>query len=99
MKRAVRVLRRAQHDLQQIYDYVAREVPQRADTLVDRLLDAIESLEDFAERGAIPRDEALRRRGYRYLVHEPYLVFYKVMKRQVRVYRVVHGKRALRDLL
>lgn len=99
MKRTVRVLRRAQRDLQQIYEYVATEAPLRADRFIDGFLDAIESLDDLSDRGATPRDAVLRRRGYRYLEHRQYLIFYKVLRRQVRVYRIVHGKRAYRHLL
>jgi toxin ParE1/3/4 len=95
----VRVLRRAERDLQEIYDYVAREAPSRADPFIDGLLDAIESLASFAERGAIPRDPFVRGSGYRFLVHAPYLVFYKVTRRQVRVYRVIHHKMAYGHLL
>jgi len=95
----IRILGRAQRDLDQIYDYVLRETPPRADRFIAELLDAIESLETMPERGAVPRDEVLRRRGYRFLVHKPYLVFYKLVKQQVRVYRVQHGSRAYRGLL
>jgi toxin ParE1/3/4 len=98
--RIVRVLRRAQRDLQEIYDYMAREAPIRATAFLDSLLDAVESLGQSPGRGAVPRDEVLRARGYRYLVHREYLIFYKLLgKQQVRVYRVLHGKRAFRDLL
>jgi toxin ParE1/3/4 len=99
MKRSVRVLRRAKRDLQQIYDLIAREAPRRADPFIDELLDAIESLGTLSERGATPRDEALRQQGYRFLVHGQYLVFYKVLRQQVRVYRVLQGSRAYRSLL
>src|SRR5882724_3057283 len=99
MMRSVRVLRRAQRDLQEIYDLVVREAPRRADPFIDGLLDAIDSLTTMSERGAIPRDEVLRQQGYRFLVHGPYLVFYKVLRRQVRVCRVLRGSRAYRSLL
>lgn len=99
MKRPVRVLKRAARDLQTLHDYLAREAPRRAGPFLDGLLDLIESLEEHAERGAQPRDEALRERGYRYLAHRGYLVFYKVTPRQVRVYRVLHARRAYRHLL
>ena len=99
MKRSVRVLRRAQRDLQQIYDFVVREAPRRADPFIDELLDAIESLSTLADRGATPRDEPLKQQRYRFLVHGQYLVFYKVLPRQVRVYRVLRGSRAYRSLL
>lgn len=99
MTRIVRVLRRAQRDLQQVYDFIAREAPSAADPFIDELLDAIESLSTMAERGANPRDETLKRQGYRFLVHGNFLVFYKVMRQQVRVYRVLRGNRAYRSLL
>jgi plasmid stabilization system protein ParE len=99
MTRNVRILRRAQRDLQQIYDLVARELPVRAESFIDGLFDLIESLETLSERGARPRDPALARQGYRFVVYRQYLVFYKVFKRQVRVYRVLRGTRAYRSLL
>ena len=99
MTHTVRVLRRAERDLQQIYDLVAREAPGRVDHFIDGLLDAIASLGALPDRGAVPRDAVLRDRRYRFLVHGDYLVFYKVLPRHVRVYRVVHGRRAYRGLL
>ena len=99
MKRPVRILRRAERDLQEIYDLVVREAPGRADPFIDKLLATLDSLQDLADRGAIPRDPVLRQRGFRFLVHGRYLVFYKVLRRQVRVYRIVDGHRAYRDLL
>ena len=60
---------------------------------------ALDSLGELANRGAVPRDEALRARGYRHLVHRGYLIFYKVLPKRVQVYRVLHGKRSLRDIL
>lgn len=95
----VRVLRRAQRDLEEIDDYINREAPAHADALVDALYTAIESLATHPQRGARPRDAVLRAAGYRFLVHGAYLIFYKVAGRTVRVYRVLHGRRAYRGIL
>ncbi len=89
----VRILRKAQDDLEEIQRYVARDRPAAADRLVDRLLDRIESLEDFPEAGVVPRDERLVVLRFRVLVEGEYLVFYRLVRTQVRVYRVVHGRR------
>ncbi len=99
MKRSVRLLRRARRDLQEVYDFLAREAPASADVVLDDLFDAIESLEPMAERGGRPRDPILRAAGYRFLVVGNHLIFYKLVGRQVRVYRVLHGRRSYRDLL
>jgi plasmid stabilization system protein ParE len=97
--RSVRILRRAQRDLQAIYDYIVLEAPMRAGPFIDKLGDAIDSLSTMSDRGALPRDPIVRARGYRLLVHDPYLILYKVTGRQVRVHRVLRGSRAYRDLL
>lgn len=99
MRRSVRVLRRAQNDLIEIHGYVRRDRPSAADRLISKLLDAIESLERLAERGMVPRDERLRSFGYRVLIEGEHLVFYKVLRTQVRIYRVVHGRRRYRHLV
>ena len=99
MSRTVRVLRRAQRDLLEIREYVAWDDPAAAQRVVEGLVTAIESLADLPERGARPREARLRRMGYRFLVQGRYLVFYKVLRAQVRVYRVLHGSRAYSDLL
>jgi toxin ParE1/3/4 len=99
MKRSVRVLRRAQNDLIEIHSYVRRDRPNAADRLVSKLFDAIESLEQHANRGMVPRDKRLRSLGYRVLIEGEYLVFYKALRTQVRIYRVVHGRRRYRHLV
>ena len=99
MTRPVRVLRRAQTDLLEIQAYIARENPGAAETLVNAILDLLHSLGDLPERGAVPRDAHLRRAGYRYVQHGEYLIFYKVLRSQVRVYRILHGRRLYKDLL
>ncbi|MCZ6696331.1 MAG: type II toxin-antitoxin system RelE/ParE family toxin [Acidobacteria bacterium] len=98
-RRSVRILRRAQDDLVEIHRYILRDRPGAADRFVDKLLDAIESLELNPARGTVPRDQRLRDLGYRVLIHGEHLVFYKVLPRQVRVYRVLHGRRRYADLL
>lgn len=97
----VRVLRRAQADLVEIRDYLRRDVPERADGVVEGLVQTIESLERFPARGASPRDARLRGLGFRFLSKGSWLVFYKVdaVRRLVRVYRALHARREYRALL
>ena len=95
----VRVLNRAERDLVELRSYLGREAPDSAGQVVGEVLDLIESLALSPERGARPRDERLRRRGFRFQVRQPYLIFFKVSGRVVWVYRVLHGKRAWSRLL
>jgi plasmid stabilization system protein ParE len=95
----VRVLKRAERDLFELRAYLRREAPDSADRVIGDLLDAIESLARWPERGARPRDERLRRRGFRFLARRLYLIFFKISGRSAWVYRVLHGKRAWSRLL
>jgi plasmid stabilization system protein ParE len=95
----VRVLKRAERVLVELGAYLGREAPDSVGRVVGDLLDAIESLARWPERGARPRDERLRRRGFRFLAQQPYLIFFKVSGRRVWVYRVLHGRRAWSRLL
>ena len=99
MTRQVRVLRRAQADLLEIRDYIARDNPAAAEGVIEAIPDLIASLGEFPERGRIPKDAVLKASGYRYLLHGEYLVFCKVLRLQVRVYRVVHGRRRYEEIL
>ena len=99
MTRQVRVLRRAQTDLLEMQRYIARDNPTVAQDMLKAILDLIASLGEFPERGQIPKDAVLRAAGYRYLRHGEYLVFSKVLRSQVRVYRIVHGRRRYEDIL
>lgn len=95
----VQILQRAQNDLLEIKNYISKDSPNAAVALVDRLLTRMDSLSRLPSRGAEPRDAYLRSKGYRFLVEGAYLIFYKVGTAQVRIHRVIHGKRAYRKLL
>jgi len=95
----VRILRKAQADLLEIHSYIGRERPSAARRVVDVLLHAIDTLSENPEKGPLARDERLRRRGFRFLSSNRYLIFYKTRQGGVRVYRVLHGKRDYRRLL
>ena len=56
---------------------------------------------DFPYSGSVPHYATLRRQGYRVLIVERHLVFYKVNESQqiVTIYAVVDGRREYRKLL
>ena len=95
----VRVLRRAALDLLEIRRFVALDNPEVAERLSRSIIKRLEGLETFPNSGAIPRDLRLRRRGYRFLVEGDYLIFYKLRSSQVRIHRIVHGRRRYAHLL
>ena len=68
---------------------------------LDRLKQKIDRLADFPESGSFPRYGALRARGYRVLIAEKHLMFYKVDKerKMVIVYAIVDGRRDYLNLI
>ena len=99
MSREVRYLRRAQADMEAISPFLHRADPFAAPKVLAALLERIESLGLVADRGSVPRDERLRRAGYRFVRSGRYVVFYRSSPQWVRVHRVLHHRRAYASLL
>jgi plasmid stabilization system protein ParE len=99
MNRQVRILRRAQAVLLEIQGYLQSTSPGDVEGVVGGLLAAIERLGRFPESGPVIRDERLRRSGYRYLLEGWYIIFYKLIGAHVRIYRILHQRRAYQRLL
>ena len=79
----------AEHDLEAIGDYIARDNPLRAASFVDELRDDCLGLADFPERfPLVPRYETY---GLRRRVHGNYLIFYAVEADRVVVVHILNG--------
>lgn len=94
---------KANEQLRDIVLYRA-EVTGNADDgleLLDMLEKQINMLASFPESGAPPRYATLRARGYRVLIVEKQLVFYKVNRKTktVVVHAVVDGRRDYLNLI
>jgi plasmid stabilization system protein ParE len=59
----------------------------------------LQSLATHPFTGRVPRDPKLITLGYRVLVVDNYLVFYKVKRTTVLIYRILHGARDIVHLL
>ncbi|HRS21484.1 MAG TPA: type II toxin-antitoxin system RelE/ParE family toxin, partial [Clostridia bacterium] len=70
----------AYDDSEQIYSYISKKL--LAETAADNLLEKIESsimrLKKFPYSGSLVSDEPLRKRGYRKLIIDNYIVIYLV---------------------
>lgn len=91
----------AERDLEALYDYVVRgDGPAKAHHLLDRLMETVESLAKFPERGSHPKElVALGIKEYRQALFKPYRVIYRIVDRQVIIYLIVDGRRDLQSLL
>jgi len=91
----------AQKDLESLYDYIAEyDSPANANHVLDQLLKVADSLGQFPERGAYPRELlALGIREYRQSLFKPYRVIYRVIGQRVYIYLIVDGRRDMQALL
>lgn len=101
MRHEVLLTAGAERDLEDIYDYIAEtDSPDKADHVLDRLLEAAESLAAFPERGSHPKELlALGIREYRQTFFKPYRVIYRVIGNQVFIYLIADGRRDMQALL
>lgn len=94
---------KADEQLREIIFYIADDSGSIDIALnyLDKIEKAINSLEDFPMSGSIPRYSILRKQGFRILVVERHLIFYKIdeNKREVVIYAIVDGRREYRNLI
>lgn len=91
----------AEQDLESIYDYIAEfNSVVTADHVLDELMQAVDRLSQFPERGNFPKELiALGIREYRQTAFKPYRVIYRVSGKQVIVYLIVDGRRDMQAML
>jgi addiction module RelE/StbE family toxin len=91
----IRYLQTAEADLEAIFDYILVDNSPAAVSMLEKFDHAISRLAVNPEIGADPKDDRLRKPGYRVLVVGDYLVFYVVKSRTrtVQIRRIVHGAR------
>jgi len=96
----VRTTELAERDLAEMHAYLRSEgAGQAADRLLDRLLEAADSLERFPERGAVPPEASTLEFEVRQLIVAPYRLFYRLEGMHVIVFLIAHGRRDMRTLL
>lgn len=68
---------------------------------LDKLEAAVMNLADFPYSGTVPRYSILKKQGYRVLIVERHLIFYKVdeEKQTVMIHAVVDGRQEYRNLV
>jgi toxin ParE1/3/4 len=86
----------AEIDLIEIWTYVARDNPDAADRLLDRIEDACVRLAETPHLGPARPDLAA---DLRYFVVGEYLILYRERGRNVEIVRIVHGARRLAGLI
>jgi toxin ParE1/3/4 len=101
MSLAVLLTDDAAHDLDALYDHIARhDAPEKADYVLEQIEKAFVSLSESPERGAYPKELlALGIREYRELFFKPYRIIYRVIGNNVYVLLIADGRRDMQTLL
>lgn len=91
----------AEQNLESIHDYVAEfDCVENANYVLDQLMEVVESLAQFPERGSYPKElVALGIKEYRQTAFKPYRVIYRVLGSQIVIYLIVDGRRDMQSVL
>ncbi|MEZ5499097.1 MAG: type II toxin-antitoxin system RelE/ParE family toxin [Steroidobacteraceae bacterium] len=91
----------AERDLEDIVIYIAQhDSPRSADHVLNRVLDAANSLSVEPTRGSVPKE--LRELGvleFRQLFFRPYRLIYRVVDERVVIYLIADGRRDMQTVL
>lgn len=93
---------KAEDQLRDIMYYIADDAGvDAALRYLDKMETAINRLQEFPSSGSMPRHYILKKQGYRVVIVEKHLVFYKINEedRAVIIYAIVDGRREYRDLI
>jgi len=90
-----------EQDLQAIHDYIcAFNCVANANAVLDELMEVVESLSKFPERGSYPKElVGLGIKEYRQTFFKPYRVIYRVTGSQVIIYLIADGRRDMQSVL
>jgi len=81
----------AELDLDDLFDYIARDAPAYAERFIDQIIDAVAKLQDQPQLGK-PVKEA-RSEHIRELVFRGYRVIYMIRQHDIQILGVIHGRR------
>lgn len=95
----IRYLPTAEKDLEDIFEYILKDNPPAALSLLEEFDQKISILAINPESGMIPKDGRLRKIGYRIVIVRKYLVFYVIKDECVQIRRILHGARQYQFLL
>lgn len=101
MKFVITITDMAESDIYDIHAYVEMfDSPERADSLVDAIAEAIFSLEIMPDRGHYPPELAkIGIREFQEIHFKPYRIIYSINGDEVIIHCVLDGRRDMQTLL
>ena len=90
--RKIKISEDAYCDIEEMFSYISQDNKKAASKLRQEIYDKIKNLQEFPFIGpAVSEEDAPGAdRGYRYIVVNPYMVFYRVMDDKIVIARILH---------
>jgi toxin ParE1/3/4 len=95
----VKFLPVAGSDLDNILNYILIDDAKAAESVLNRIMNALKHLETSPYDGLKVVEESLVHLNLRMIVSEPYIVFYRVIENTVYIFRILHEARDYLRLL
>jgi plasmid stabilization system protein ParE len=91
----VEVMAEAATDLTRIFDYIEKDSPQNAASVLTSIFDAVDSLDHFPHRCKIHLSRRDPTRIIRSMVVAPFIIYYRIREKEkvVEVLTIRHGAR------
>ena len=83
----------ALEDLEEIILYISKDSKNNAIKFHNKIIDKANNLKIFPKLGLLLADKKMRDSGFRMLIIDKYLLFYKIYENEVSILRILHGSR------
>lgn len=93
MKYKIKFLQSALDDLEEIVLYIAADDKYAAIEFHDKIINKSKKLVEFPRLGRVVSEKKMKEKGYRMLLVENYMIFYRIINTEIIIYRVLHGSR------
>lgn len=89
----------AEEDLENIINYISEDSIIGAGKILLKIENAINKLLEFPLMGKPYKEVKIPYKGFRYIIADDYLIFYKIENNSINIYRIIHGAREYKSLL
>ena len=86
-------MKSALEDLEEIILYIAKDSKDSAIKFHDKIMDKSKALETFHKLGLLVPDNKIGNSGFRVIIIDKYLMFYKIYEKEIIILRILHGSR------
>ena len=95
----VHFLPKALDDIDEMITFISSESTSRSLSYFNKIEEKILRHEDFPLMGHMPKDERIKKLGYRQFSVEEYEVFYRIENDLILICRVIHSSRDYQKLM